>query len=996
MYKGVITALCGIICSITLQAQTEPLFLYKVQQDEKCRQWVDSVMNGLNTREKVGQLFIYTISPVQTKANMDLLRSVVNSSKVGGLLFSKGETANQVQITNKAQEMANVPLMITFDGEWGLSMRLKNTPDFPRNMVLGCIDDDQLLYEYGKEMARQCREMGIHVNFAPVADVNINPENPVINTRSFGEDPNRVADKVIAYASGLESGGVLATPKHFPGHGDTEVDSHKGLPVLHFSRERLDSIELNPFRKVINAGVGGMMVGHLDVPALDPNTGTPASLSRLVVTDLLKNEMGFKGLVFTDALAMKGVSSNPNVCLQALKAGHDMVLCPPSLKSEIDAVVKAIDKGEITKEEIDAKCRKVLTYKYAMGLNKRPRIQLSGIENRLNTAHTRDLIKRLNMAAVTVLRNEEETLPLYPGSSGVAVLHVGNPSGTSSFTKNIEKHTRLKHFRLRKDMSPAARKKLTDSISDYRRLIVAVSDKQVAGYQAFFQNFNPDIPVVYVFFTQNKPVEQLQESVSKASVAVLAHSTNKDVLQHTADLLFARATTDGRLSASIGTVFHTGAGVDITPQTPYHFIPEELGMRSSVLNRIEDIAKEGILKGAYPGCQIVILKDGKAVYDEAFGTFAGKNSKKVDENSIYDIASLTKTSATLLAVMKLYDRGLFNLSDKMSRHLPMLYGTNKANLTIREVLFHEAGLPSSSFFYQKAIDKNSYTGKLFSNRKDATHTVRMGASTYVQPKFKFVEGLTSTVQTQEYTIQVSDSFWVAASFKDSAMQAIIDLPLREKKYRYSCVGFILLQQMVEVLSGMPMDEFLAKEFYEPMGLKRTAFKPLRYFSKDEIVPSTTDRFLRKGEVRGYVHDESAAFLGGVSGNAGLFSNAKDMARIYQMILNGGTYEGKQYLSKETCKLFTTLKSKTSHRGLGFNKPNPKEPKNNPCAVSAPNSVYGHTGFTGTCVWVDPDNKLVFVFISNRIYPDVWVNELSKLEIRERIQDTMYQAIMTSK
>ncbi len=395
----------------TNTATVEPLLVSKALQDEDCRHWVDSVMNKLSFKEKVGQLFIYTIAPIDTKRNLELLHEAVETHKVGGLLFSGGKMQTQVELTNRAQKQAKVPVMITFDGEWGLAMRLRGTPVFPRNMVLGCIRDNQLIYEYGSEVARQCRQIGVQVNFAPVADVNINPKNPVINTRSFGEDPVQVADKVIAYAYGLEGGGVLSVCKHFPGHGDTDVDSHKSLPVLPFTRERLDSVELYPFKKAIRAGLGGMMVGHLQVPVIEPVGGLPSSLSRNVVYDLLTDELAFKGLVFTDALAMKGVSGNGHVSLQALKAGNDMVLAPRNLKEEIPAVLEAVEKGELAREDIENKCRKVLTYKYVLGLKKKTFIQLSGLEQRINRPQTRDLIRRLNQAAITVLNNKNHILP---------------------------------------------------------------------------------------------------------------------------------------------------------------------------------------------------------------------------------------------------------------------------------------------------------------------------------------------------------------------------------------------------------------------------------------------------------------------------------------------------------------------------------------------------------------------------------------------------------
>ena len=703
----------------------EPLLVYKALQDEDCRHWVDSVMNKLSFKEKVGQLFIYTIAPVDTKRNLELLREAVDTYKVGGLLFSGGKMQTQVDLTNRAQKQAKVPVMITFDGEWGLAMRLRGTPVFPRNMVLGCIRDNQLIYEYGREVARQCRQIGVQVNFAPVADVNINPKNPVINTRSFGEDPVQVADKVIAYAYGLEGGGVLSVCKHFPGHGDTDVDSHKALPVLPFTRERLDSVELYPFKKAIRAGLGGMMVGHLQVPAIEPIGGLPSSLSRNVVYDLLTDELAFKGLIFTDALAMKGVSGNGNVSLQALKAGNDMVLAPRNLKDEIPAVLEAVEKGELSKEDIENKCRKVLTYKYVLGLKKKPFVQLSGLEQRVNSPQARDLIRRLNQAAITVLNNKNHILPLHADKAQrIALLEVGKPGETETLAKQMSRYASLSRFRLRPNQTEEENRRLRDSLATYKRIVIAVSEQRLAPYHPFFAKFAPESPAIYLFFTPGKMMLQIHRAVSDASAVVLGHSHNSDVQRQTADILFAKATADGRLSASLGGLFPTGAGVTITPESPSHFIPEEYGLSSALLKKIDTIALDGIQQGAYPGCQVVVLKNGHIMFDKAFGTYAGKGSPRVESTDIYDLASLSKTTGTLLAVMKLYDKGRFNLTDKISDHLPFLQRTDKKDITIREILYHQSGLPPWLPFYQEAIDKDVMTGDCSAHAK--MHSIRCG------------------------------------------------------------------------------------------------------------------------------------------------------------------------------------------------------------------------------------------------------------------------------
>lgn len=984
----------GTVSSPAQNATTvEPLLVYKALQDKDCRHWVDSVMDKLSFKEKVGQLFIYTIAPVDTKRNLELLREVIDTYKVGGLLFSGGKMQNQVELTNRAQRQAKVPLMITFDGEWGLAMRLRGMPVFPRNMVLGCIRDNKLLYEYGREVARQCRQIGVQVNFAPVADVNINPENPVINTRSFGEDPIQVADKVIAYASGLESGGVLSVCKHFPGHGDTDVDSHKALPVLPFTRERLDSVELYPFKEAIRAGLGGMMVGHLQVPVIEPIGGLPSSLSRNVVYDLLTDELAFKGLIFTDALAMKGVAGNGYVSLQALKAGNDMVLSPRNLKEEIPAVLEAIEKGELTREDIESKCRKVLTYKYVLGLKKKSYVQLSGLEQRINSPQTRDLVRRLNLAAITVLNNKNHILPLHTDKEQkIALLEVGDPGETNALAKQLSRYTSLARFSLRANQTEEENQRLRDSLSTYKRIIVAVSEQRLAPYQPFFAKFVPESPAIYLFFTPGKMMLQIQRAVAHASAVVLGHSYSSDVQRQVADVLFAKASADGQLSASLGELFPAGAGVTITPKTPLHFVPEEYGLSSAHLKRIDSIALDGIRQGAYPGCQVVVLKNGHVMFDKAFGTYTGKGSSRVESTNIYDLASLSKTTGTLLAIMKLYDKGRFNLTDKISDHLPFLQRTDKKDITIQEILYHQSGLPSWIPFYQEAIDKDSYDGKLFSARKDAHHPLQLGTTSWANPKFKFKSEYVSSVKTGDYTVQICDSLWLNRSFRKVIEEKIAEAPLKQKRYVYSDVGFILLGMLVEQLAGMPMEAYLQREFYEPMGLEHTGYLPLRRFAKSEIVPSNKDHFLRKETLQGVVHDEASAFFGGLAGNAGLFSTARDVARVYQMLLNGGEIDGQRYLSKETCQLFTTEISKISRRGLGFDKPDADDPKKGNCAPAAPAEVYGHTGFTGTCAWVDPMNELVYVFLSNRIYPDVTNRKLNQLHIRERIQGAIYDAM----
>lgn len=981
--------LACMLMSLYLGVYAQSDFIHKNINDEvACRRWVDNKLQSMTLKQKIGQLFIHTVAPYTTQSNKQNISDAVKEYGIGGLLFSGGEIGKQIELTNYAQSMAEIPLLITFDGEWGLAMRLKGTPSFPRNRVLGCIQNDTLLYEYGKEVARQLREIGVHVNFAPVADIDNNPKNPVINTRSFGSDRENVARKVVAYSRGLQDGGVLAVCKHFPGHGDTEVDSHKSLPVLPFTRERLDSIELYPFRKAIEAGVGGMMVGHLNVTSLDNKA---ASVSHAVVTELLKNELHFSGLVFTDALEMKGISSNPYVSAQALIAGNDMVLAPRNLKRELDGVLKAVKEGKITEDEINEKCRKVLTYKYAFGLDRRPVVAKEGVMARINKSYTNDLMNRIKTSAVTVIKDSDGMLPLDLSLSGTVVLNVSSTlSETYPFYNQINDTYPVTWLHANLDSLQYLKKKITPA----QRIIVAVYTSKVDKYKKVLAELAKGKPTILICFNSHKVLQKLDDVVAQSSAVVLAHSDDKPVQKFVAEMLLGNKRVDGRLSVDYNDEYKAGLGVVVDPDKPRRYKPEEFGMDSKGLARIDSIAMYGIENGAYPGCHVLVWKNGYPVYNKCFGTHTYESDRKVKENDLYDLASLTKTTATMLAVMKLYDDGKLNLTDKISNYVPEMKSTNKENITIQELLYHESGLPAYLPFYKKAIDTKSCKGGMYKKYKDANHRVKVANNLYICTNYSFLPEWVSDKETSEYSLRVSDNMYIKPEFKSVVLKEIADTPLKGHSYRYSCLNFMLLKEAVENISGMPMDEFLEENFYKPMGLVHTMYNPLKRYSKDEIIPTVKEDFLRKGPVHGYVHDEAAAMLGGVSGNAGLFSTAKEVATIYQMLLDKGVMGDRRYLTRATCELFLTMKSKNSRRGLGFDKPDKEKPENGYCAPETPASVFGHTGFTGTCAWADPDNDLVFVFLCNRIYPNPCDRKnLMKLKIRPAIQQAIYQAIM---
>lgn len=711
--------------------------------------WIDSVFQSLTLEQRIAQLMVVRVPLDMNDSKTDEFSRTINGYGVGGVCFFAGTADRQARMTRQFQSDAKVPLLVCLDAEWGLGMRLTDMFSFPKNGRLGQLPPsaDSIVYRIGEEIGRQCRMMGIHVNFAPVVDINSNPKNPVIGVRSFGIDRERVARLGIMYAQGQQSQGVMAVAKHFPGHGDTDVDSHFDLPVIKHSANYLDSVELYPFKRLIDAGVGGVMTGHLQVNAFDSQR--PASLSPVLIMDLLRKKLGFSGLVFTDGIDMKGITNtykDGNAELMAVKAGNDMILLPPNVKEAIETIANEARKDDTLRFYINQHCRRVLQTKYRLVL--------------------------------PTLKNE---------------------------------------------------------------IVVPGADRQAV----------------------------CQQMVADINLA----------LDHSIDTIV-----------------------------------------SSMINA-----------QAAPGCQIVVLHKGRKLIDRAYGHLTyDHDADTVTDHTLYDLASLTKITATTLAIMKLVDDGEVKINDKLSKHLPYLKKTDKAGITIKQVMSHCARL--------KAFD----------------------------------------------------AYWQQTTGYDSIIRRVVDSPLNNKEGMvYSDLGFILLCDLVKQVSGKSLDQFVAEKFYTPMGLTHTLFNPDSQFS---IAPTEQDSL--RGLIQGEVHDPNAYAMGGVSGHAGLFSTASEVAEIMQMLLNGGEYQGHRYLKKATVDLFTQRHFATvgNRRALGFDKQlfNPST-SGQTCPEASQNS-FGHTGFTGTMAWVDPDLDLVYVFLSNRVHPSAQTNLLAQMNIRTKIQSRIYQLL----
>ena len=963
-----------------------PALIYQ-RSMAKNQQWVDSVYNTLSDRERAAQLFIPMVDPRSGATSKATISKWVKTEKMGGLLFSKGSMEEYATMTNYAQSIADVPVLMSFDGEWGLSMRIKDTPRFPYNMGLGAISDEKLLYEYGREMARECRLLGIHVNFAPVLDVNSNPSNPVIGYRSFGEDPARVSRLGIAYSRGLEEGGVMSVSKHFPGHGDTSVDSHKALPTVSHDRTTLNMVDLLPFNQYIDARLSGVMVGHLSVPALD-KTGTPASLSKVITTDLLRDKMGFEGLIFTDALAMKGANSSINNCVAALMAGADVLLGSSSPSKDLDAVMAALKSGKITSKMIETRCKKMLAYKYALGLTVEKPINISGLESRINSSTAEAVNRKLSAALMTIVRNDSKLLPIRGlAERSIAVVNLG-ASSNEIFSQFCRKYANVKVYSTSGGLSAST----LSAIKNHDVVIVGVFNDKAAQKQAFAQL--KSIPnMVPVFFMNPYEMAEFGASLNGLKTLVLAYDDTRYIREYAAQAIFGGIEVSGRLPVNLKGIAPLGTGVKLKKSRLGYTTPEAIGLNPNLEARVDDLVNQGLKTKAFPGCQVLVAKDGNVIINKSYGTLDFEEKKEVTDETLYDLASVSKATGTLSGVMRAYDEGLFELDAPVSEYIEPLQGGDKSRITVRQLLYHESGMPAAVNMFNMMMDTATYDGKLIQNAQSPTYSIKIENGAYGHKDAKLRRDITSPEATDGFTLAAADGIYVGQATMDTIMSRIYNIKLRDtKKYNYSCLNFCLLMNMEEWLTGRPHNEWVDETIFAPLGAFHTGYRPLDRWSKSDIAPTEKDNFLRRQLVWGYVHDETANFSGGVQGNAGLFSNANDLAKLCQMWLNGGEYGEERLLSEETVELFTTSKSSTCRRGLGFDKPDKRNEKNSPTCREASAATFGHTGFTGTCFWVDPQSQLIYIFLSNRVHTTRNNSAFSKLNIRPRIFSEVYKAM----
>ena len=975
----------------SLGSSTRPYLLRDKEKYRAASLWADSLMQDLSPEAKVAQLLMPIVN-AGDGAWEKKIEELVQQTGVGGLLFDKGQLEKQVLATNRAQSLAEVPLLISMDAEWGLAMRLEGTPSFPKNTMLGALRDTFVLYDYGLEMARQCRLIGAHINFAPVVDINTNPANPVINTRSFGSDPQRVAAYAAAYAKGLERGGVMAVMKHFPGHGDTSEDSHLELAGLQRSRAGLDSFELVPFKHLIRQGVSGVMTGHLSVPALETDVRLPASQSAAVIEGLLKKELGFDGLCITDALGMKGASTQSgDICVRALQAGNDILLAPPNPAADVKAILSAIEQGSLSQQEIDEKCRKVLIYKYILGLNKYKPADTSSLQKRLNTAEVQRLSRYMYANSITLLRNRQDLLPFrHLERKSLAVVSLERPAETP-FVKMLRNYSSLETFSLMPG-NELDKRDLKQTFGQYDKIIVCVYSGNTNQIE-WLSRFNGLNNLCVCYFISPYRMQVFDRALSEPDAVLCAYEESLPAQEAAAQAVFGGTALRGVLPAPIGTVYPAGHGLQTEKTRLSYGIPEESGMSAPVMSKIDSIVEDALNQGAMPGCQVVVAKNGRVVWNRAYGWIDSERSRPTNTDDVYDLASLTKALVCTPAIMSLYEQGKIKLDEPLSNHLPVLRDTDKEHLTYRNVLYHQARLSPFVPFYQYLLDTTSYPGPFLSTKPDSLHPMRFDEFCWIPLNFSFRSELVSGEYKGPYSLQAAENFYVNASFRDSVCKIIAETSLlNNTRYTYSDLGFILMGFSAETLLGKTLDEWVENELFAPLGAETTMYQPLKKIAPGRIAPTTLDTCLRKQLLRGYVHDEAAAFLGGVAGNAGLFSSASDLVKVLQLFLDEGTYGSVRFFEPSTLRYFTSKRSSLSRRLLGFDGAETNKNKIQQVAPSASRKTYGHIGFTGTCFWVDPVHELIYIFLSNRVHPDRNNNLLSKLDVRPKIQEVLYESM----
>ncbi|MFH1196677.1 MAG: glycoside hydrolase family 3 N-terminal domain-containing protein [bacterium] len=907
--------------------------------------WVDNVISKLSLKEKIAQMimpYAFANDPVTDSTNMKRLEKLVSEYKVGGILFLTGDIISQVKITNKLQELSDIPLLISADYERGLGMRLSEAVIFPYNMAFGAAGDPNLSYLAGKATAIEGRALGVHINFAPVLDVNHEYKNPIINIRSYSSDPNLIAWQANSYIKGINDGGMISTGKHFPGHGATSIDSHSDLPIILESRQMFDNVDLIPFKAAIKSGVRAIMIGHLEIPALESTTGLPATFSRKITTKLLQEDLKFSGLVITDAMNMLSIQkyySSEEAGKLAVLAGNDIILFPVNAYSTIEGIYNAVVSGEIPEARIDHSVRKILSAKKGLHLDKRKYIDTLEVKTILNQKSHWRLSKEIAEKSITLLKDEKKLLPIDPGdyySTAVIVLSDSKTEKDYPFQKHVENNF---------NYVKSTVLNLVSKDEEYESALELVKKSKLVLLPAYVnvKDFSGSVEI------NEKHLEFIKEVVALDKSTVVISFGNPYIITEfpevgtylcaygeafvsqraMLDALLGRNKISGTLPISIpGTEFDVGYGIRID-SNGLNFGSSSIDS-NYVFNKVDELMNRAVKDSVFPAGELLIGRRGKVIYNKAFGRHTyEKNSKETETTDIFDLASLTKVISTASLAMLLYDEGKLNLDQKVISYLPGFDNHDKDKITIRNLLLHDSGLPSWMPFYTTCDNAEEVTEKI------------------MNCELKYATGT---------------------------------------DFLYSDIGMIVLQKVIEKIAGESIDKFFDKRIVKPLGMKRTMFNPPAKFGYN-ILPTEKDNYWRKTLMKGNVHDEIAYLLDGVSGNAGLFGTAEDIAKLLFVLLNEGRFNGKQFFKKSTVELFTTRQSSISSRALGWDT---KSKGFSSAGNKFSENSFGHTGFTGTSIWIDKEKELFVILLTNRVYP---TRENKKIiDFRPVLHDVVVDAV----
>ena len=959
-----------ILSTQKLNSQTvDPLISEDFLNQEK---WVDSIYNNLTLDEKIGQLF-FVQATSKNKNNSEKILNDIKNFKIGGLIFSTGHPSIQANLTNKYQNASKTPLMISMDAEWGVGMRLDSVPKFPWNMSLGAIKNDLLIEKIGSEIGYQFKRLGIHMNFAPVIDINTNPKNPIIGNRSYGENKINVSEKGISFTKGIQSNNVLATAKHFPGHGDTSKDSHLTLPTINFDEKRIKKVELYPFKKLIEDGLSAVMIAHLNVPSLEKENMLPSTLSKNIIEKTLIKELNFNGLIITDALEMKGVSefTKKNVDLMAFLAGNDILLMSSDISKGVKSIKKSIKKGKISEQRLARSVKKILKAKYKVGLNNYKSIETSNLIDDLNSISVTNLINKSIESIPTLIKNKSNVIPVKLDTESILNIQFGNSDGVI-FNDYLNKFKRVKAIKA----SNINTNDLNSLLANHKLIIVSFHMKSDTPWENMNKKFSENEQDILKLIDEHdnkilasftNPYALSQLNLKSYNSVIVGFQNNYEFQKTIAQQIFGAKEIKGNLPVSINETYKEGTGIILKNLNILSYAdPEMVGVDRKKLNKIDSLVNYAIQNEMTPGAQILVAKNSKIIYDKSFGRLRYNENLKTNSETIYDLASLTKILVTTPIIMNLVDKNIIGLETKLKEIIPRYEKSNKSEISVKELLSGHAALQAWIPFYKLTLDeKNRPSSKYYSFSRNRTNSVKVSPDLYLR---------TDYIDTIRNIIEKSD--------------------LLKNKYKYSDLSYLIIQEFIENHYNQNLDQIIHELMFRKLGIDLNYNPTLKYSTKN-IAPTELDEYFRYKEINGYVHDMAAAMLGGVSTHAGLFGNAINVAKVMQLYIQNGNYGNQQILNPETINLFNNCYycDEDNRRGVGFDKPQ-LEDDGPTCGCISMNS-FGHSGWTGTFAWADPDQEIIYVFLSNRSYPtgeSAGKSKLVKENIRSKIQEIIYNSI----